>query len=350
MERISGIALMLLACPHTSNLRIIDAVRILTNMAFWQSQVWTRKADSLYDTATQRDPDFMPWWREAIALWRRAPRYDVIVTMGVRESMLYGLLCALTFRRPKQIMCEVFIDAPRPTPSWHLKNLLYRFVARRAIGLLANSSAEVHTIARRYQLDPARIRYVPLNSNIANPQMESADDGFILSAGRTLRDYATLLNAVRQLPELPTSVICGRNDFQGLEIPPHVQIFTEIPRATYLEKLRRCRLVALPLLNTERATGQVVMLEAMAMGKPVITTRSPGTVDHLVDGENGILIEPGDAPALAREIERLWNNPALRQRLGEAAVHTMRESASADRHAELKLRAIAELNAQQKRH
>lgn len=269
--------------------------------------------------------------------------------MGVRESMLYGLLCALTFRRSKQIMCEVFIDAPRPTLAWHVKNALYRFVARRAIGILANSSAEVHTIAHRYRLDPARVRYVPLNTNIANPKMECADDGYVLSAGRTLRDYATLLNAVRQLPELPTSVICGQNDFQGLEAPSNVQVFTEIPRDTYLEKLRRCRLVALPLLNTERATGQVVMLEAMAMGKPVITTRSPGTVDHIADGENGILIEPGDADALAREIERLWDDPTLRQRLGEAAVQTMIESASADRHATAKLHAIKALHAQSTR-
>ena len=243
-------------------------------------------------------------------------------------------------------MCEVFIDAPRPSLAWHVKNALYRLVAKRAIGLLANSSAEVHTIARRYHLDPARIRYVPLNTNIADPHMETADDAYILSAGRTLRDYATLLNAVRQLPELPTLVICGRNDFQGLEVPDNVQVLTEIPRDAYLEKLRRCRLLALPLLNTERATGQVVMLEAMAMGKPVITTRSPGTVDHIADGENGILIEPGDAAALAREIERLWNDPALRQRLGDAAVQTMLKTASADRHASLKLRAIEALHAQ----
>lgn len=323
-------------------------MRILTNMAFWQSETWRNTTDSLYDTSRQSDPDFMPWWREALALWRRAPGYDVVVTMGVRESMAYGLLCATTGRAPKQIMCEVFIDAPRSSPLWRLKNTLYRFVARRALGLLANSSAEVETIARRYQLNTNRIRYVPLNTNIADPKMETADDGFVLSAGRTLRDYATLLAAARQLPKLPTSVICGKNDVQGLEVPPNVTVQHEVPRADYLDQLRRCRLVALPLLNTERATGQVVMLEAMAMGKPVITTRSPGTVDHLVHDKNGILIESGDVSALAREIRRLWNDAPLRRELGEAAVATMRETASAERHADLKLKAISELTAQNK--
>lgn len=312
-------------------------------MAFWQSETWIAVVDSLYDTSVKADPQFMSWWHEALALWRRACNYDVVVTMGVRESMAYGLLCALTGRRSKQIMCEVFIDAPSPSPIWHLKNAIYRYVAHRAVGLLANSSKEIGTMAQRYRMDSSRIRYVPLNTNIANPKMESADDGFLLSAGRTLRDYATLIAAIRRLPNVPTSVICGRHDVQGLEIPSHVTVLHEIPREDYLKKLRRCRLVALPLLNTERATGQVVLLEAMAMGKPVITTRSPGTVDTIEHEKNGILIEPGDAEALAHKIAQLWNDPTLREKIGAAAVETMRESGSAERHAELKLAAIREL-------
>lgn len=318
-------------------------MRILTNMAFWQSETWMRAVDSLYDLSARRDPAFHPWWKEALLLWRRSRNYDLVVTMGVRESMAYGLLCWLTGRDAKQIMCEVFIDAPRPGPGWRFKNALYGFVARRALGMLTNSSAEVQTVTRRYRLDPARVRYVPLNTNIADPRLEPADDGFVLAAGRTLRDYPTLLRAAQRLPEIPMTVICGRDDVQGLEIPASVKIFRELARAQYLDHLRRCRLVALPLLNTERATGQVVMLEAMAMGKPVITTRSPGTVDTIVNGENGLLIEPGDDAALAREIARLWNDPAARQRLGAAAVRTMQESASAERHARLKLDAIAAL-------
>lgn len=318
-------------------------MRILTNMAFWQSETWMRAADSLYDLTDRRDPVFMPWWREAIELWRLAPRYDVVVTMGVRESMAYGLLCLVTGRATKQIMCEVFIDAPRRGPAWWIKNTLYGLVARRALGMLTNSSVEVETVARRYRLDRARVRYIPLNTNITEPRLETEDDGYVLSAGRTLRDYPTLFAAARRIPDIPILVICGAGDLQGLEIPTSVKIIREVSRDAYLDCLRRCRLVALPLLNTERATGQVVMLEAMAMGKPVITTRSPGTVDHIVHNETGLLVAPGDAANLAGEIERLWRNAGDRQRIGAAAVRAMRESGSAECHARAKLAAIGEL-------
>jgi glycosyltransferase involved in cell wall biosynthesis len=316
--------------------------RILTNMAFWQSEIWMQQTDSLYDLQARRDPDFRPWWKEALALFRRRSAYDLVVTMGVRESMTYGLLCLLTGRASRQVMTEVFIDAPTANPLWHLKTGLYGVIARRAVGLLTNSSAEIDTITRRYRLPRARVRYVPLNTNIAEPQRMASDDGFVLSAGRTLRDYATLVAAAHG-SGVPITIIAGRSDLQRGPLPATLQVLREVSRDVYLDHLRRCRLVALPLLPTERATGQVVMLEAMALGKPVVTTSSPGTVDYIRDGENGVLVPPRDPEALRAAIDRLWHDAALRRRIGESAVHDMTERASADRHAQLKLETINEL-------
>jgi len=311
-------------------------------MAFWQSEIWMRQTDSLYDVRAGRDPDFRPWWKDALALFRRRSAYDLVVTMGVRESMAYGLLCLLTGRASRQVMTEVFIDAPTAHPLWQLKNRLYVMIARRAVGLLTNSSAEIDTVARRYRLSRERVRYVPLNTNIAEPRRVAGDDGFVLSAGRTLRDYATLVDAA-QGSGVPITIIAGRSDLQRGPLPATLQVLREVSREVYLDHLRRCRLVALPLLPTERATGQVVMLEAMALGKPVVTTSSPGTVDYIRHGENGLLVPPRDPGALSAAIERLWNDAPLRQRLGETAVQDMKDLASADRHARLKLDALSDL-------
>jgi len=62
-----------------------------------------------------------------------------------------------------------------------------------------------------------------------------------------------------------------------------------------------------------------VLLEAAAMGKPIVTTNVPGCKD-IVDHEiNGLLVEPKDAVALARAVESLLLSPDLRRRFGEAA-------------------------------
>jgi glycosyltransferase involved in cell wall biosynthesis len=60
----------------------------------------------------------------------------------------------------------------------------------------------------------------------------------------------------------------------------------------------------------------LTVLEAMACGTPVIGTRAGGVPEFVTDGESGLLVPPFDAAALARAIERMLGDPALRERLG----------------------------------
>ena len=59
-----------------------------------------------------------------------------------------------------------------------------------------------------------------------------------------------------------------------------------------------------------------VVIEGMAMGKPVIGTDCGGTAEQIVNGETGILIPPGDASALAGALSRLLENPGLGTQMG----------------------------------
>lgn len=62
------------------------------------------------------------------------------------------------------------------------------------------------------------------------------------------------------------------------------------------------------------------VLEAMASRMAVVSCRSVGVVDCIRDGENGLLTEPGDVPALTEALRRVLRNPALRDRLADAAL------------------------------
>jgi glycosyltransferase involved in cell wall biosynthesis len=62
----------------------------------------------------------------------------------------------------------------------------------------------------------------------------------------------------------------------------------------------------------------VSVIEALAAGTPVVATRVGGVPDVVVDGEDGFLVDPGDADALSERLERLARDPALRDRLGAA--------------------------------
>jgi glycosyltransferase involved in cell wall biosynthesis len=76
----------------------------------------------------------------------------------------------------------------------------------------------------------------------------------------------------------------------------------------------------------------LVYLEAGAHGLPVVAHAIGGVPEAVVENETGLLVQPGDQPALTAAFARLLGDPALRQRLGAAGrerarAHTWRESA-----------------------
>jgi len=71
------------------------------------------------------------------------------------------------------------------------------------------------------------------------------------------------------------------------------------------------------------------LLEAMAMGKAVIATRVDGTKEVVQDEVNGLLVEPGDLPALSAALVRLGTDAVLRAALQSKALDTIREQYNA---------------------
>ena len=319
-------------------------MKILTNMAFWQSTHWQAATHSIYDPLGQTDPPFLPWWKESLTLWRKAKEYDIIVTMGVRESMLYAALCFITGRPSKQITTEVFIDLPQtPGLRWRLKNKFYAIMANRAIGHLTNSQQEIQTMARRYKVPESRFEYVPLNTTINEPCYTEAPTPLLVAAGRSGRDYACLGEALQTL-DLPAQFIgTAPNPAWSKTIKANANL----SRKEYLKILRAASIVAIPLLDLPRATGQVVLLEAMALGKPVIATRTTGTKDIVRHEKNGLLVAPNDPEEWRKAIQRMSSDEALRRRLAQQALQDVLNFHTTEQHAQLKLNAIHRLYTEQ---
>ena len=69
--------------------------------------------------------------------------------------------------------------------------------------------------------------------------------------------------------------------------------------------------------NSPEPFGMVV-IEGMAMGKPVVATRAGGPLDIVVDGKTGFLVPVGDAEALAGAVITLLRDPGLSTTMGAA--------------------------------
>jgi glycosyltransferase involved in cell wall biosynthesis len=77
-------------------------------------------------------------------------------------------------------------------------------------------------------------------------------------------------------------------------------------------------LASVPTAEGKREGVPVVIMEAMATGLPVISSQLSGIPELVDDGHTGILTQPGDANALAEALQKLYENPALRFKMGQA--------------------------------
>jgi glycosyltransferase involved in cell wall biosynthesis len=105
-----------------------------------------------------------------------------------------------------------------------------------------------------------------------------------------------------------------------LRVTAKVHFHGRQSRAEIAAALRRCIVFALP--SHFEGLG-CVYLEAMASGKPVIGCRGQGIDEVIEHGVNGILIEPGDSVALARELDFLLADHSLAAQIGSAARETI---------------------------
>jgi glycosyltransferase involved in cell wall biosynthesis len=126
-----------------------------------------------------------------------------------------------------------------------------------------------------------------------------------------LRAYAAMETQVplvligRRRPNFPTSV------------PPNVHVLQSLPHDDVMSAWRGCIFGLVPSICLE--SFGIVALEAMAMGRPVVSSRLGGLSDIVVDGETGLLVPPGDWRALQQAMQRLLDNPLLRERMGVLA-------------------------------
>ncbi|MGM0588473.1 MAG: glycosyltransferase family 4 protein [Bacteroidota bacterium] len=149
----------------------------------------------------------------------------------------------------------------------------------------------------------------------------------ICSVGMEMRDYPTLVKALEPL-DIPCHIAVSTARGQLFDTVKRLYAMDELPtnisvgRRPYVqlrELYARCRFTVVPLLSTDSDNGLTAILESMAMGKPVICSRTEGQVDIIEDGVTGLFVPQGDPKALREAILELWNDPERAQAMGRAA-------------------------------
>ena len=185
--------------------------------------------------------------------------------------------------------------------------LLAKPILRRAELVIAASHALAEDAAA---LGAREVRVIPSGVDVPASVPEPDDPPHVLFAGRLSREKG-ILDLVEAAGGLPL-VVAGDGPLRE-QVPGALGM---VPHDRLLPMYGRAAVVACP---SHREGFGVVCAEAMAHGRPVVAGAVGGLLDLVVDGETGLLVEPGDVTALRAALERLLGDAALRQRLGDAA-------------------------------
>jgi glycosyltransferase involved in cell wall biosynthesis len=117
-------------------------------------------------------------------------------------------------------------------------------------------------------------------------------------------------------------------------LPPNVALERDLALAEARDRLAGGRVVALPVRENSYSGATTTLLQAMAMAKPVVVSRTDAIADgySLEDRVNCRLVTPGDSVALERAIVELVTDAGAAAALGTRARETVERSLSWERY------------------
>ena len=239
----------------------------------------------------------------------------LLITHDPRASFWCALFCRLF-----HVHVDHYVDSFNfaELPSGRKQDVM-RYAFQQIKQFSVHSSMERGLYSRYFDIPEDRIRLRLWSIGV--PEVSAGGPlqpgRYVSSIGGNARDYRTLLEACRLLPEISFVVVVRPENLAGMEIPANVRVMVNAPFPDAMNILRYSAFTVVPLLGSTVPCGHVTLVCAMHLGRAIVATNSTGISDYVLAGFNGVLCAPSSAASLAEAIQGLWNKPNEIGRLGD---------------------------------
>lgn len=260
-------------------------------------------------------------WRDADIIVSTVDNVGVPLAWLNALGMLHRPLLYVSIGLPERIAA---IKSP-------LTRALYRRLYRSVPRFVTYGWEEAFELRKWLGLpaDSERVVFVPFGADpqAFRPMPEVPETTDVLSVGGDMqRDFHLLLETATRLPGRSFRIITSsRHAATFGTVPPNVTILTNVPFPEISRHLAAARVIALPCRENTYSSGTTTLLQAMAIAKAVVVSRTGAILNgyHLEDTANCRLVPPGSQQALANSIQELLDDASLRSRIGTAARQTV---------------------------
>jgi glycosyltransferase involved in cell wall biosynthesis len=273
-----------------------------------------------------------------LASLRRANSADVVFstvdTVGLPLALLKR---ARLLRRP---IVYTAVGLPERLEQLRGKRMrrLYANALRETHTIIAYAESEADGIRDWIGPGGPQVRFVPfgVDAQTFQPEPDREPEVDVISVGADpRRDFDLLLAVAARHPELTVRIVASAERARSLQNrPENVSVETDLPLAAVRDRLAVARAVALPVRDNTYSGATTVLLQAMAMAKPVVVTRTQAISRgyELEDGVNCRLVEPGDVDAFEIALVETTTGADAGRSLGTRARQTVERSFSWERY------------------
>jgi glycosyltransferase involved in cell wall biosynthesis len=242
---------------------------------------------------------------------------------------------------PLVSLYDTLVDDRRRFAATSLPARLLRRVDRAALRaadlVVADTAAHAAFLSELAGLPAERVAVCPVGAEerVFRPGWRRPERFHALFVGKLipLHGVPTVLAAARLAPEIPFRVV-GSGQLEGLlrARPGNVE---HVPWVEYerLPAELHAAGCALGVFGTSAKAARVIphkAVQALACGTPLVTADTPAARELLVDGENALLVPPGDPVALAAAVRRLRDDAELAGRIAAGGLAAYRAHAGED--------------------
>jgi glycosyltransferase involved in cell wall biosynthesis len=206
--------------------------------------------------------------------------------------------------------------------------------------VITYSAIEAERLREWIDGDSPTVAFVPFGVDVDAFQPVSDPDSMIdvLAVGADpQRDFELLVALAARQPRLTFLIVATPERVRMLgKLPSNVAVETSVPLETVRERIGQARVVALPVRSNSYSGATTTLLQAMAMAKPVVVSRTDAIAEgyELEDGVNCRLVQPGDGDAFERVLLETLTGAEAAVSLGIRARETVERSFSWERYTE----------------
>ncbi len=260
------------------------------------------------------------WRLKHFLMFFTARQYDVVFGISIIYMMFWRKV--ISARKTKFILYNsvlkrlLMVNENKP-----IKLFLLKFLLKELDGVITLSLVQQRYLEENLPFLKGKIWSVPIGVDIDYYKYTETRKNYYLSVGRdSSRDYETIIEVAREMPDREFHFVClPRNVSKIKDLPSNIKVFFNLSFPDLRKKLEEAKAILLithdenHFEGSGEASGVTVLVEAMAVGIPIIATHKNYIDEYVENNKDALLVDTYSKDQIKDKILELDNSEMARR-------------------------------------